>query len=40
VLAFACAYWLLLRDGWAKLLATALLTVAGIGVSAPGCGDP
>jgi hypothetical membrane protein len=32
LLAFAAAYWLLLRPSWAKTLATGLLAVAGVGM--------
>jgi hypothetical membrane protein len=32
LLAFAAAYWLLLRPSWAKTLATGLLAAAGVGM--------
>ena len=32
ILAFAAAYWLLLASSWAKLLATGLLVLAGVGM--------
>jgi hypothetical membrane protein len=32
ILAFAAAYWLLLAPSWAKLLATGLLVLAGLGM--------
>ena len=32
ILAFAAAYWLLLASSWAKVLATGLLAIAGLGM--------